>query len=336
MAQPFSEERLDLGYDYGAIGGHRWRTTIVEHGNGNEQRNSEWSTPLGRWSIGDRSFYLEAGDPLAIKDFFEARRGSYEGFRWRDWSDYQAVDSPIGVGNGVKTQFQVVKRYTVGGAYYDRIVSKPLASGFAIKVNNIAVSDSNWTLDSARGLVSFFSPPVGTITASFEFDVPVVFTEDSCTLQLKGAIEESGEQIWSISSLSVEELRVPPAVWVSPGTLGTAPGLALDLGIFNDTNYELNYQTVSFDNAGGWRSPLAAWTTGKQKLTFDRLLNREELTILQNYFWVCHGSHHPLTIVHNGENLVCRFIDDTLSTQFMAMDDREGFWKVSFRLLVLQ
>ena len=333
MANPFSETQLDLGYDYGCTATWRWKSSIVEHGNGNEQRNAEWSAPMGRWSIGDRSFYLEEGDSLYLRDFFEARHGSYEGFRFKDWSDYEAVNTPIGVGNGALTQFQLVKRYTVGAVYYNRVITKPVSGTVGIKLNGTPLV--NWSLNYSTGLVTFSSAPTGTLTASFEFDVPVAFVEDSCTLQLQGAIEDTGEEMWKVSSLSVEEIRVTPGAWPNLGTFGTAPALNYDLGIFKDTNHELTEQTIVMGSPGGWRSASSAWSSGKQKLQFDRVFNSEELIKLQNYFWCCHGSHHAFSLVHNGETYTVRFIDDSFSATFLAADSADSLWQTGFRVLVL-
>ena len=333
MANPFTETLLDLGYDYGSTTRFRWKTSIVEHGNGTEQRNCEWSQPLGSWQVGDRSFYLEPGESLYLKDFFEARQGSYEGFRFKDWSDFQAVDSPIGVGNGVVSQFQLVKRYAVGAVNYNRLITKPIPGTVSVKVNGFPLSGLLWAVNSSNGLLSFSSPPVGTITASFEFHVPVQFSEDSCTIQLQAADAETGEQLWKISSLSVEEIWVTPGLWPSIGTMGTAPTVLCDLGIFRNANSELTENTTIVSTAK-WRSVRSNWGAGKRKLTFDRMLDRSELSELQNYFWCCHGSHHSFPLKHNGETATARFLEDTFSTQFVAADDTDSLWQTNFRVLL--
>lgn len=334
MPNPFSELRLDLGYDYGANGGHKWKTTIIEHGDGIEQRNAEWTTPLGEWSIGDRTFHLEDGESFYLKDFFEARQGSYEGFRWKDWSDYRATDSVIGTGNGAKTQFQLVKRYAVGGVFYDRTITKPVPNTLSLKVNGVTTAAS---VNTANGLVTFPSPPApgATITATFEFDVPVQFREDSCTLTLLGAIEESGEQIWQISALSVEEIRVSPGLWPTTGFSSTEPFLAWDLGILSQSSAQIESQTISVNSAGGWRSVMATRSAPRTTFTFDRLYNRSELETLQNYFWVCHGSHLSFAYLHNGQSGSCRFVEDTFSARFEAAGGQDDYWNVSFRLVTL-
>lgn len=332
MPNPFSESRLDLGFDYGANGGHRWKTTIIEYGDGTEQRNAEWTAPLGQWTIGDRTFYLLDGESFYLRDFFEARQGSYEGFRWKDWSDYRAVDSPIGVGNGTRSQFQLVKRYAVGGSFYDRIITKPVPGSVVVKVNGVVTAA---TVNTANGLITLpFVPSNGlSVTATFEFDVPVQFQEDSCTLTLLGAVAETGEQMWQISSLSVEEIRVAPGLWPM-GFSSLEPSLPWDLGILNQSSARIETQTISVSSAGNWRSVFST-RSPRTTFNFDRLYDRSEIEILQNYFWVCHGSHLRFSFIHNGQSGFCRFVDDTFSAQFAGYDDSNDYWNVSFRLITI-
>ena len=68
-------------------------------------------------------------DLVAVLDFFEARRGRLTGFRFRDPLDWRscayggspsALDQAIGVGDGVTTEFALVKRYGLGADAYVR------------------------------------------------------------------------------------------------------------------------------------------------------------------------------------------------------------------------
>lgn len=111
--------------------------------------------------------------------FFRITRGSLHSFRFKDWIDYSAVDQPIGTGDGVETQFQLVKTYTSGSQSDTRIINKPVAGTVSIKLNG--TPSSAWTLDEDTGIVTFTAAPLAAvaITASFEFDVQVRFAQDS-------------------------------------------------------------------------------------------------------------------------------------------------------------
>ena len=62
------------------------------------------------------------------------------GFRWKDWSDYKsclpsqalaATDQVLGVGDGSRTAFQLVKAYASGAQTYVRPIVKPVAGTVA-------------------------------------------------------------------------------------------------------------------------------------------------------------------------------------------------------------
>jgi uncharacterized protein (TIGR02217 family) len=107
----FAEVRLDLGIDYGCVGGPQFSTTVIVDGSGAEQRNINWSQPLGRWQIGNRTGdrCLDKSELDALLAFHTARQGSLEGFRFKDWTDYRGVAQLLGVGNGIQTQFKLRK-----------------------------------------------------------------------------------------------------------------------------------------------------------------------------------------------------------------------------------
>ena len=80
----FNEVRLNLGFDFGTVGGASFSTTVLTTGGGYEQRNSNWDEPRGRWQIGDRLYDREQLD--YIIRFHRAHRGKAVGFRFRDWA----------------------------------------------------------------------------------------------------------------------------------------------------------------------------------------------------------------------------------------------------------
>ncbi len=114
----FAEQKLELGYDYGAVGGMRFKTTIIKKGDKQEQRNVDWWLPLGRWQLGERTL-LESdvegiNEVIELRDFHADRKGSKQGFRFKDWSDYKAIYQPIGTADGQINQWQLKKIYFAG------------------------------------------------------------------------------------------------------------------------------------------------------------------------------------------------------------------------------
>lgn len=200
----FIESRLDLGYDFGTVGGPQFNTTIIILGSGHEQRNSNWAESRSKWQIGDRIYSRSELNYLI--NFFRAMLGAAIGFRFKDWSDYQGNNQLIGTGNGVTTQFQLRKNYTVNNQSSSRDIKKPVAGKTSISVAGTPTS-SGWTIDTTTGIVTFTSPPNGDITASFEFDVPVRFEQDSIDHRFDAADPITGEALFYVSSLSIIEVR---------------------------------------------------------------------------------------------------------------------------------
>ena len=143
--------------------------------------------------------------------FFEARNGRLHGFRFKDWSDYKScapsqapapLDQPIGTGNGSVTSFALMKRYSSGDQTWNRAIIKPVADSVRLALNGVEQT-SGWSVNATTGVVTFGTAPAAgvSITAGFEFDVPVRF--DSDTLDVTLDIERLG----SITSIPLLEIR---------------------------------------------------------------------------------------------------------------------------------
>lgn len=163
---------------YGAVGGPKFKTSIVTLVSGQEQRNIEWARTRGEWDVAHAVKTVAQYDELL--HFFMAMRGAAYGFRFKDWLDYQ-VDSGEGVAAYVAGsptgQWQLYKRYTAGATTYDRKIVKPIASGFAVSVNGGDVS--GFSLDTTTGIVTISGTSGSdTVTWTGTFDVPVRFDTD--------------------------------------------------------------------------------------------------------------------------------------------------------------
>lgn len=177
----FDDVRLSDAVEQGAQGGPKFQTSIVALGNGAEQRNSDWSRTRSTWDISYGVQYKE--EVQEIIDFFYARRGKARGFRFKDWFDYQAVDQAIGVGDGVKTAFQLVKNYT-SVVTYARKITRPVAGTSVLKVNGVVVSG---TVNNNTGVATLLTAPAlgAVVSASFEFDFPARFDTDELRLNVR-------------------------------------------------------------------------------------------------------------------------------------------------------
>ena len=208
----FHEIRFPLTISLGASGGQERRTEIVTLGSGREERNSPWAMSRRRFNAGLGLRRLD--DIHELIAFFEARHGRLHGFRWRDRADWKSgvpsaavspLDQTIGAGDGIRTSFQLVKRYTSGGAGYTREIAKPVADSIRVAVAGVEMEEGvAFTADHAAGLITFTSPPASgaDVTAGFEFDVPVRFDTDFLDINL--AAFDAG----SLPDIPVIEIRI--------------------------------------------------------------------------------------------------------------------------------
>lgn len=208
----FHDIRFPPALSFGALGGPERRTEIVRLANGFEERNSPWSASRRRYDAGTG---LRALDDLeTLIAFFEARHGMLHAFRWKDWGDYRsapasvavtAQDQLLGHGDGQTRDFALRKGYASGAQTYWRAVTKPVAGSVLAAVGQDALqAGDDYSVDTARGVITFRRPPENgvEIRAGFEFDVPVRFDTDM--LQISVASFRAGE----VPKVPVIEVRL--------------------------------------------------------------------------------------------------------------------------------
>lgn len=175
----FHEILFPEDISYGSSGGPGFNTTVIELTSGHEQRNINWSEAKATYEANHGIKTREQMEELI--DFFWARRGKAYGFRFKDWADYQLENEVIGVGDGVTTQFQVIKTYEPSGYPYQRIIRKINPGTLEVRKNGAVLLQPGYcSVDNNTGLVSFATAPeIGDILAvTGEFHVPVRFDID--------------------------------------------------------------------------------------------------------------------------------------------------------------
>ena len=131
----FHEVRFPDNIAYGATGGPEFATTVVATSSGHEKRNVNWSEARGRWDVASGLKKQAQIDELIA--FFRARRGKAYGFRFKDWTDYQATGQLLGTGDDAVTQFQLVKHYPSGSVIEVRTITKPVAGTVKVYLDSI-------------------------------------------------------------------------------------------------------------------------------------------------------------------------------------------------------
>lgn len=189
----FHDVQFPTGVSFGATGGPEWRNEIVPLTSGFEQRNARWAQSRRHYDAGTGLRSL--ADLEEVMAFFEARRGSLYGFRFRDPFDHascksgQAIapwDQELGTGDGRNVSFQLVKRY----GDYARPITRAQVSSVRVSVAGVEQTPvRDFVVQVDKGVVDFQPgkiPAAGAkVTAGFSFDVPARFDTDRLTISIK-------------------------------------------------------------------------------------------------------------------------------------------------------
>jgi uncharacterized protein (TIGR02217 family) len=151
-------------------------TAVVTMASGAEQRNSDWSDARLRFDAGP-GIRGEA-ELKQLLAFFRARRGAAVAFRVQDPFDHEAEQQLLGIGDGVRTEYQLVKHYGT----QERRITRPIAGSVRLFVAGVE-RIGGWTLGAKGAVLLDAAPRAGAeVRASFGFDVPVRFAEDRLSL----------------------------------------------------------------------------------------------------------------------------------------------------------
>lgn len=222
----FHEVRFPTDIAFGSRGGPQRKTIIATSGSGFEHRNSQWADSKRDYNAG---YGIKSDSDISdIIDFFEERRGMLNGFRWKDRFDWKSCkpqetvafdDQVIGTGDNSTVSFQLKKTYGSSYSPYSRDIKKPVSGTVKIGVNGVELL-TGWSVDTTTGIVTFSdtdwnlafdtdtytigsAPASGhTITAGYEFDVPVRFNTDSLVIDM--AAFDAGD----VPDIPIVEIRL--------------------------------------------------------------------------------------------------------------------------------
>ena len=170
----FINARLPTKVEIGAMRRDVEEIEIVTTDGGWEQRNARRAQSLLEFDISFPHADREDATFLAVKAMFKAARGSGLAFRFRDWSDYEAVAAVFGTGDGVATAFQLGVPYTAGSETHTRRITRPVTP---VSIFIDGVETFGATVNYSTGAVSILPAPAdgAVLTWTGEFDVPVRF-----------------------------------------------------------------------------------------------------------------------------------------------------------------
>jgi uncharacterized protein (TIGR02217 family) len=211
--QNFHDLRFPTSVSFGATGGPERRIEVIALQSGREVRNLRQAHALRRYDAG--TGLRAISDIEEVLEFYEARRGSFHAFRFRDPFDWKSCksaatssdgDQLLGIADGSRKRFELVKAYGAGPDAYLRPITCAVPSTVKVSLDGIAVAAGNFDIDLPGRAVVFKDghvPAAGkTVSAGFEFDVPVRFDTDALSLSFSGF--NSG----SIQSIPLREVML--------------------------------------------------------------------------------------------------------------------------------
>lgn len=327
----FIEQHLELGIDYGAVGGLEFKTTIINLGDGREQRNCDWWFPLGRWQLGERT--LISSDSKGInqieylKQFHADRKGSKQGFRYKDWSDYKASES-LAITDGIEQVWQLYKSYSLEEVTTYRPIIKPVEGTVKVFLEG---EEINYALiNYETGRLSFSAPPPinQLLSIECEFDTPVCFENDSISWDLLGYQNE--EALYKLGSVFVKELRYPLSQnwgFLSPLKKISKP---LNLGIILNSSEKIEFNTSNNTLSSGYVRKDSNWNNPRTTITLpNKTWNNAEIETILSYFWNCKGRLQLFNLLLNKKNYLCRFNQDQLNIKFELQQGNDSLFSIS-------
>lgn len=175
-----------ISYKFQVI--NEFKTVITTFKNGKEQRNSIWDKCKNRFIINND--LLTKQEIEFISNFFNLTKGSFYGFRFKNWLDYKCTNQLIGIYDGEHNIFQLKKNYILkdfNNTSYNLItdIKKPVKDSVKIYINDIELSD--YDINYSTGEITIDKDYLlenDLIIADFEFDYQVRFSCDSLKFEM--------------------------------------------------------------------------------------------------------------------------------------------------------
>lgn len=143
----YDDVRFPPKISLNAVGGPRFKTSVVQMASGVEARRQWWERERGEWSVSHRARIPAEWEEL-LAFFRVIAQGMANTFRFKDWADYicqngQGTFIDIEIGSPIRKQ--MVKRYSFGSYTYDRVIAKPIEGTIVTDAVGLDYSDGTAT-----------------------------------------------------------------------------------------------------------------------------------------------------------------------------------------------
>jgi len=169
----FIEERLLVKVAFGTAIGPTYSTREKTLMNAKTRRNQGWDYPKYRGIV--RFQNLREEQHQLVINAFHACGGRAVGFRVKDFSDFSGTCVLTASATGSPQSVQLFKTYTFGSVTRTRLIRKPVSGTVSLTATT---PPTDVSVDTATGIVTFTGTVGQTVTATYQFDVPMRFEQD--------------------------------------------------------------------------------------------------------------------------------------------------------------
>ncbi len=293
MASPFTEERLILPILPNLTCEFAFTTNVLENVGLEEMRvpnNTEYrfSCDVGDMLLREDQYRLHYS---YLKDFFEARKGKYEGFRFKNWADYRLTATPHQISDDLSTQgllvpttepltYQVVKKYTLNNQSCYKTIRKIVSESWEVYEDGVLLLEG-FEVNINNGTVVFEEEPEGELTFACEFDLPCRFDVDTFSPVL--IVDDDGNQLYQLNQLRVIEI-VDPGIRAYTKEDFDHSDVELEIPVRPDELFEIATQTKiesSFINV----EKTTSYSEPKNRFSINNaIVNNNQLEYLLTFF----------------------------------------------------
>ncbi len=184
-----------------ARGGPTFATTRMISTSGKPFLRANYPQSVNQYTVGYTASM--ATWPTILAMFYTQMGGAF-GFTFRDLQDYAVTNQQIGTGDGLTTDFQLVRIYDNGPRRYGRYITLPRAGTLIVTIDGTPTLA--FTLQP-KGIIRFTSAPANNavIVASFQFDLPVCFKDDHLDVTIQPG-NSAPATVAQIASLGLQEI----------------------------------------------------------------------------------------------------------------------------------
>jgi uncharacterized protein (TIGR02217 family) len=212
-APEIDEVQFNVEISEGAEFGPTFSTTIIESKTGREPRIAQWE--VSRYEGNVNHAQHNRADMVTLIAFWLARQGPVRGFRFKDWTDFEAMNEAL-VPDG-SPYVQLIKTYTSGLISYVRNIFKPQENQISVTIRKNTVDYPTFTLDTTSGVI--------TLEAELDENITGITTAANVVVSVASHSFSNGDVLYISGVVGMDDINTLTGILLS----NTGTTLTLDI-----------------------------------------------------------------------------------------------------------